>query len=212
MDTKIILVRHGESEWNNDSGSDRYNGLTDISLNLNGIKQAESMGLYLKDMIISAFYCSPLKRSVETAEKVLHYHSGKQLIICKELTEMNFGDWEGYTRTELSNTYHDLYNSWEKNPDCLSPPGGETGNDVLLRAMPFISNLETKHHEGTVFIAAHKNLNRIVLASLFGIHLKFFRNYIPQRVGALNIIYLNNGKLSKVEKIDDLSYKMSQNG
>ena len=65
--TRIILVRHGETEWN---VGEVFRGRRDVALNETGFRQAVLVGEYLADMPIEAAYSSPLKRALDTAECV----------------------------------------------------------------------------------------------------------------------------------------------
>jgi broad specificity phosphatase PhoE len=206
MPTKIILVRHGVSQWNDDSENDRYNGLTDIVLSENGIEQVKQMAVFLKNENISAFYSSPLQRALQTAQIVAEKHSQKQLSVVPEFLEINFGDWESFTRKQLSEKYGSEYVKWKENPAKIKPPNGENGISVKERALPKILELAQNHANQTIFIAAHKNVNKIILASLMGLELKHFRKYIPQRAGAVNVFHIKNGSLYKIDFIDNLKY------
>ncbi len=62
--TEIILVRHGETEWNVE---EIYRGRIDVKLNGVGVKQAELLGRYLSNLKLGAIYSSPLKRALDTA-------------------------------------------------------------------------------------------------------------------------------------------------
>ena len=63
--TEIILVRHGETEWN---AGQIFRGRIDMELNETGNKQAELLVEYLSDLKIEAIHSSPLKRALRTAE------------------------------------------------------------------------------------------------------------------------------------------------
>ena len=69
--TEIILARHGETEWNVE---EVFRGRIDIELNETGMKQAELLAEYLRDVEIDAIYSSPLKRALKTAEIIAGYH------------------------------------------------------------------------------------------------------------------------------------------
>lgn len=206
MPTKIILVRHGVSEWNDDSENDRYNGLTDISLSNEGIEQVKRMAEFLQTENITAFYSSPLLRAVKTAQIIAEKHCDKRINILPELVEINFGGWESFTRMDLTEKHGPEYEKWKNNPAEVTPPNGENGISVKERAFPAILELCKTHKNHTIFIAAHKNVNKIILCSLMGIELKYFRDFIPQRAGAINVFYIENGSLIKMEYIDNLKY------
>ena len=69
--TRIILIRHGETEWNR---LHRFQGRSDISLNLKGHDQAQALALALKNETITVIYSSPLERAVETALHIGRFH------------------------------------------------------------------------------------------------------------------------------------------
>ena len=91
MLTKISLVRHGVSQWNDDSENDRYNGFTNIPLSEIGLVQIRQMSEYLENQNIQAFYSSPLKRALQTVQIVAEKHHNNEIIIIPEFTEINFG-------------------------------------------------------------------------------------------------------------------------
>ncbi|HSD83664.1 MAG TPA: histidine phosphatase family protein, partial [Anaerolineae bacterium] len=64
MTTRIYLIRHGATIL---SAEDRFAGATDIELSEEGRRQVEALALRLSDDRLAAVYCSPLKRTVETA-------------------------------------------------------------------------------------------------------------------------------------------------
>ena len=68
--TKIILARHGETEWN---VAEIFRGRIDVELNETGLKQAELLAEYLRDIKIEAVYSSPLKRALRTAQAISRY-------------------------------------------------------------------------------------------------------------------------------------------
>jgi broad specificity phosphatase PhoE len=85
--TQIIVVRHGETEWN---VSEIFRGRHDIGLNETGIKQAELLGNYLMDLRIKAIYSSPLKRALDTARSVAKHH-GLDVNVVPGLMDFNYG-------------------------------------------------------------------------------------------------------------------------
>ena len=67
QETRVILVRHGETEWNR---VERFRGRIDIDLNEMGRRQADAVAQRLSSWQIGAIYSSPLKRAWETAEPI----------------------------------------------------------------------------------------------------------------------------------------------
>ncbi len=73
---RIILIRHGETEWNR---LHRFQGRSDIPLNPKGNDQAFALALALKNETITAIYSSPLKRALETASNIGRFHPSTPL-------------------------------------------------------------------------------------------------------------------------------------
>ena len=69
--TRILLIRHGETDWNR---VHRFQGRSDLPLNQEGRDQAHALALGLKDQSLTAIYSSPLARAVETARLIKVFH------------------------------------------------------------------------------------------------------------------------------------------
>ena len=92
---QVILVRHGETDWNKSLRI--QGGNSDTELNEKGQQQAEWLGLRLKQERIQAVYSSPLKRALDTAQAIAHHHQ-LEVQIEPALKELNVGELEGVGR------------------------------------------------------------------------------------------------------------------
>ena len=99
--TEIILIRHGETEWNVE---EVFRGRIDIELNQNGIKQAKLLAEYLSKRKIDAIYSSPLQRAVKTAEIIAGYHK-LNVGIAPGLIDFDFGEWQGLSLQEVRDRF-----------------------------------------------------------------------------------------------------------
>ena len=131
---KIYLVRHGETDWNNEK---RLQGWADISLNAKGVKEAEEVAEKLKDVHFDDAFCSDLERAEVTAETIL---KGRDMEVQMDprLRELGFGPHEGTlynnARTDESQPLHELF----VHPDKYVPEfGGEPLNYLSARAEAF---------------------------------------------------------------------------
>ena len=140
---EILLVRHGATDAN---AAGKYSGLTDLPLSDLGREQIELRRQELVDHGLSSWFdastdlnliCSPLKRCLLTTK--LLWPDCKP-IIEPALIETNFGSWEGMTYDQLKDD--PAYRSWlDASPEHRpAPPGGESGEDILLRLEHFWSN------------------------------------------------------------------------
>lgn len=150
--TKIILVRHGETDWNQ---VDRIQGWLDIPLNVEGIRQAEKLAAELSGMKIAAIYSSPLKRAWQTAQAI----AGKQHLKVKKLSalkEINQGKWQGLLVSEAKNRDNGLYSHWLCKPLTVRPPQGESLEEVSRRAEKACQRIVNNHPQETVCLVTHK--------------------------------------------------------
>ncbi|WP_394897768.1 histidine phosphatase family protein [Clostridium butyricum] len=162
MKTTIMLIRHGETEWNI---LGKFQGSTDIPLSNEGIRQA----FMLKERLKSDFdyiFSSPLKRAYETA-KILCNESGKQVSIAEEIREINFGEWEGLTVKGIAEKYPDIFNEWRNDKREGKFCGGDMSTlNASIRAKNCIMEIANKHKGKKIVIVAHGG---IIKAGLIGI-------------------------------------------
>lgn len=158
----LVLVRHGETEWN---AQRRYQGQTDVPLSELGARQAELVAERLVGYEIDAVYASDLKRAWETAQ-IIAAKSG--LIITSEprLRELGFGILEGLTFDEAQQQYPKILAAWFSDFH-QTPQGGEPIDAFHVRLVSLLTDLKAKHDEQTVLLVAHggplSELLRIVL-------------------------------------------------
>ena len=184
--TEIILVRHGETEWNVE---EVFRGRIDVELNQTGIKQAELLAEYLSKRKIDAIYSSPLKRAVKTAEIVASHHR-LDVKVAPGLIDFDCGDWHGLLRQEVQDKYKELYALWVRHPDKVKIPGGESLNEVTERAMNVLDDVIAKH-EGTVVLLAHRVVNKVLICALLGLDNSRFWNIRLDICGITTFVYEN---------------------
>src|SRR4029450_2382248 len=102
---------------------------------------------------IKAVYTSPLSGTVETAE-ILAVPHHLTPIRRDGLREISHGRWEGLTRREVEERYHDEYAAWEMAPFTSAPEEGESGLAVLARALPVVREIVLAHPEDTVLLVS----------------------------------------------------------
>lgn len=129
MQTRLILIRHGETDWN---AQKRYMGSTDIDLNERGHDQARALKQRLYGQPIDAVYSSDAKRAVNFAR---HVFEGLPIEATPELREMGFGVFEGMRYDEITERYPELYRAWIDDPFGVDIPDGESANRFRSRIM-----------------------------------------------------------------------------
>jgi len=162
----LILLRHGQSQWNLEN---RFTGWEDVPLTEQGIVEAKVAGQLMKKnkVHIDVIFSSVLQRATKTAELAIkemnleQFWSDGQLLMTKDqsLNERDYGDLVGLNKEETANKYgKEQVRIWRRSYD-VSPPGGESLENVVTRVKPyFINFIEPKINEGQdVLIAAHGN-------------------------------------------------------
>jgi probable phosphoglycerate mutase len=151
---RIVLVRHGETEW---SRSGRHTGRTDIPLTERGRAQAAEVGASLPPMSWSAVLTSPLQRAAETCRLA---GLGDRARLEPDLEEWDYGEYEGVTTREILETRPGW---WLWRDGC---PGGEGPADVTARADRVLERCRAV--DGNAILFAHGHLLRVLGARWIG--------------------------------------------
>lgn len=184
MPTRIYLVRHGATDLTAD---DRFAGSSDVPLSDTGRRQVASLAERLRGEDLDAIYASPLQRTVETA-RILGVPHGLEPIAEPGLREIDYGHWEGLRRSEVESAFRDEYAIWQEDPFVIAPAGGESGVNVLNRALPLVRRIVERHRHRTVVVVSHKGTNRLLIGSLLGFDMRGYRDRLDQSPAALSIL------------------------
>ena len=117
---RLILVRHGETEWNRQR---RVQGLSNLELNETGRKQAEALGRALRNEKVNAIYTSPLRRAQETARAISRFHN-IDLEILDGLKELDVGEVDGMTYEDMKIHHGEFFTRWMTDFTSVRLPGG----------------------------------------------------------------------------------------
>jgi broad specificity phosphatase PhoE len=152
---RVFLVRHGETEW---SLSGQHTGLTDIPLTDNGRALARQLAPILEKLTFTRVLTSPLQRARETCELA---GLGERAEVDRDLTEWNYGDYEGLTPHGI----HATAPGWMLFRDGC--PGGESPEDVGRRVDAVIERVRAV--ERNVALFAHGHVFRVFAARWIGL-------------------------------------------
>lgn len=183
----LYIVRHGETEWNKIG---RYQGITNVPLNENGIAQAKACGNALKDVHFDRILSSDLSRALVTAETI---RGNRQLEIKTDerLREINFGDWEKLLFTEIEERWPGLIDQMYRRPDIVKVPNGESFQEVQNRAWSAVSDFLNENNEDeTILITCHGGTIRTILCKLLDISISHCWNF-SQGNTAINRVFYN---------------------
>ena len=164
---KLVLVRHGQSQWNLEN---RFTGWVDVSITELGAKEARRAGGELKAIVFDVAFTSELKRAQETLDILLEELGQKGLPTFKDkaLNERHYGDLQGLDKAETAKKYGDAQvHIWRRSFD-VKPPGGESLKDTAARTLPYFSSqILPKARAGqNVLVAAHGNSLRAIVMEL----------------------------------------------
>ncbi len=182
--TQILLIRHGINDM---VGQKKLAGwLPNVHLNEEGRAQAEAMAERLRDVPISTIYCSPLERTVETAEPLARI-KGLDVQIREGLGEVRYGDWTGQPLEELSK--HELWRVVQMYPSGMRFPGGDSMREMQARIVNELDMIAADHPREIVAVVSHADLIKAALAHYLGVHFDLFQRISvdPASVSVLHL-------------------------
>ena len=194
---KLILVRHGETEWNI---RNRVQGQKGVPLNKKGKEQAKKVALRLKNEQIDVIYCSDLKRAKQTAAEIAKFHK-VSLIYTKILRERSFGRIEGIPIED----YRNMREKTGLATYLYRPPGGENYVDMQKRVKKFLAMIKKKHSKQNVLVVSHGGVIRTIITVLMQKPLSTSHE-IEQHNAAVNMIELKTGSSPKIHYLNSTEH------
>ena len=188
---KLIIVRHGETEWNRQN---RIVGHTEIALNETGRKQAALLAQALRNEKPSAIYASSLQHTRETASEI-SLVLGVQVKFDDALKEIAAGDIDGLTFEEVAERHGDFFQRWMRGDPSLRLPGGESFMDLRNRTWPAVQRIVGEHVDGDVIIVSHTLAIMSIVASALDMKITDFRR-IRLNIASISILEFKDGNAS----------------
>jgi 2,3-bisphosphoglycerate-dependent phosphoglycerate mutase len=168
-DNVLVLVRHGESEWNR---LNRFTGWKDVGLTEEGAAEAHRAGAMLKETgyRFGSAFTSTLKRAHNTLDIILDEIGQGKIPTLKAaaLNERDYGELVGINKEEARKRWGaDQVHIWQRSYD-IAPPGGESLRDTALRVVPFYEKwIVPELQKGkSVIVVAHGNSLRSLIMQL----------------------------------------------
>ena len=150
--TDLVLIRHGETDWNVEG---RYQGQADPPLNSLGLEQAHRLAQELQSATLDVLYTSPLQRAAQTA-RIIVETLNIPLFNEPRLMEIHQGDWQTRLRSEIETLYPELFHHWETEPWRVTPPGGEHLFQVQERVYAAVDDIRIRHESQKVGVVSHR--------------------------------------------------------
>lgn len=195
---KLVLVRHGQSQWNLEN---RFTGWVDVPITPLGENEAHRAGKELKGIKFDVAFTSELKRAQQTLGIILEEIGQKDLPVKKDkaLNERHYGDLQGLDKAETAKKYGDAQvHIWRRSFD-VQPPNGESLKDTAARTLPYFdAHILPEVKAGkNVLVSAHGNSLRAILMEL--------EKLTPEQIMQVNIgtclpIYYDIGPKGEVLK------------
>ena len=227
---RIIIARHGESIWNQDS---KFTGWTNIPLTDKGRLEAKKMASVLSPYKPTIIFTSVLQRSIETStiiQKNLISNIDIPIHTSWRLNEKHYGTLEGIPRKYIRDVYGDVFTQMMRSNFTMKPPvlknialekvsnypvyrncyldsikNGESKENVLTRLLPYYENdiLYTLSEGHTPLILTHKHTARVLMKHLLQMNDETFENYeLPNKIIVINLLDL------KYYSCEELDYKI----
>ena len=207
---KLILLRHGQSQWNLEN---RFTGWKNVPLTEKGEAEAKKAGELIKkhNISIDRVFSSVLERANRTAEIAIKkaelnnlLENNKIIMTCSEkLNERDYGDLVGLNKQETADKFgKDQVHIWRRSYDT-PPPNGESLKDVVERVSPYFKeNIKPLIDKGeNILIAAHGNSLRAMMIELSMYQPEEISN-IELPTGSPLCINLDQGRLVDFKYLD----------
>ena len=167
--TNLVLVRHGQSEWNK---KNLFTGWKDPNLTDLGIEEAKKAGNLLKErgLAFDIMFTSDLFRAQETGRIILEQMNLDHIEVIKDqsLNERNYGDLAGLNKDEARVKWgEEQVHIWRRSYD-IPPPGGESLKNTAERVLPYFNSeiLPKIKESQNILVAAHGNSLRALVMEL----------------------------------------------
>ncbi|MBR2377211.1 MAG: histidine phosphatase family protein [Clostridia bacterium] len=203
--TKILIVRHGQSDSN---ASKSLTGQRDSKLSEMGLKQAELVSEYIyKNYKIDEIHSSDLTRAVQTLTP-LAKTLGLEIIKTPKLRELNCGDWQGQKISDL--LQDERYLKWKNEDLTIQAPNGESFVDVQARAYNYLETIAKNSDGKTIAMSLHGGPIRMILAKILDIPPSEWHKSLGYVNNAsTTLLNYENGKFTILSTTDDYLGELS---
>ncbi len=183
----LYLVRHGITQANKEN---RFAGRTGEELHAEGIEQIRQLGERLSVKNITAIYCGPAKRTVQSAE-ILGSLLKAPVLPVAELDEIYIPHWDGLTKDEIRQQYGAQYPNWLSKPQEFNLPECETLAQVQKRAVEALGQIFSEGPKQNVLLVSHLIVLRCLVLYFKGLAISDFRS-----------IKIENGSIIQVSEME----------
>jgi len=199
--TDIILIRHGETDWNRVR---RLQGHWDIAINELGHRQASALALALSSEKPTAIYASDLQRARDTAQAVADRHQ-ITVSIDARLRERCYGAFEGLLYDDIDGHFPQAFAQWQARELHARFPAGERQAETLhefsARAVAVVTELAQRHDNEKIIIVSHGGVLDCVYRAAYGMDLLVERQF-DMKNAAINRLHWNGTQMTVLQWAD----------
>ncbi|WP_341988740.1 histidine phosphatase family protein [Azorhizobium sp. AG788] len=169
--TTLIMTRHGHVPGISPA---RFRGRVEVDLSPTGEAQAAALAERIAACWQpAAIYTSPLGRCVATGARIA-LATSCAAVAHAALADIDYGAWQWKTHGEAQAQAPELFAQWHAAPQRVRFPGGESLQDVMVRAADLVRDLLARHRDETVVLVGHDSSNRVLLAHLLDLPLSHY--------------------------------------
>jgi probable phosphoglycerate mutase len=199
-ETEIILIRHGETEWNSQL---RMQGHSNSALSAVGRGQIQALGEWMKNVSFEHIYSSDSLRARQTAEAITQY-SGDTLQFDQRIREKNLGVFEGLTSIEARERHPEIYRLFKTGGANYVIDEGESTQQVLDRALEFIEEIRLRHPEQRVVMVTHGGVVRVLMKHTLGISIDAPTSFLIKNTGIFRLVWNEKWLVSQMDVVSHL--------
>ena len=174
-EARIVLIRHGETEWNRAGRIQGYHA--DSALTETGRGQVRALAARLAREGIDALYSSDAGRTRETAEPIA-VAARLPVVFDKALRERNYGVFEGYSFTEIETAFAGEYATFRTRDPHYAPPDGESAAQFRDRILAALEAIAARTTGKRVAVVTHGGVLGVIYRMVMSIPLEEKRSYV----------------------------------
>ena len=199
-ETEIILIRHGETEWNSQQ---RMQGHSNSDLSSVGQAQIQALGQWMKNVPFDHIYSSDSLRAKQTAEAITQF-SGHELKIDLRLREKNLGVFEGLTSEEARERHPEVFRLFKTSGSKYVIDEGESTQQLQDRALEIVEEIRIKHPEERVLLVTHGGFIRVVMKHSLGLSLETPTRFLIRNTGVFRLVWEDKWIVSQMGGVSHL--------
>ena len=199
-ETEIILIRHGETEWNSQQ---RMQGHSNSDLSSVGQAQIQALGQWMKNVPFDLIYSSDSPRAKQTAEAITQF-SGHELQFDQRLREKNLGVFEGLTSEEARERHPEVFRLFKTAGSTYVIDEGESTQQLQDRALEIVNEIRIKHPEERVLLVTHGGFIRVVMKHSLGLSLETPTRFLIRNTGVFRLVWEDKWLVSQMGGVSHL--------